>query len=119
MHKIIQGNDVAVNWTIKVKDTIVDFTNLTTAVYICDSIGKRIVTNITKDSNGLHFKFLANNQFAGPVRLEAVWTTNTSGNKRVVADKVIEYINDPENVDDEIDTIDIVTTAYKSVITYS
>ena len=119
MNKIIQGNDVTVNWQIKVKDSNVDFTSLTTTVYICDAIGKRIVANITKDAEGLHFKLLANNQFAGVVRLEAIWTTVSNGNKRVVADKVIEYINDPENTDGDIDNINIVTTAYKSVITYT
>lgn len=119
MNKIIQGNDIVVNWNIKVKDTVIDFTNLTATVYICDSIGKRIVNSVTKDAAGLHFSFKSNDQFAGVVRLETVWTTASNGNKRVVANNVIEYVNDPEGIDGDIDTINIVTTAYKSVITYS
>ena len=119
MYKIIQDNDIAIDWQIRFKNANIDFTNAAVTVYICDSIGKRIVTSLTKDANGLHFIFKGADQFSGVVRLEAVWTTVSSGNRRVVADKVIDYINDPENVDGDIDTVNIVTTAYKSAITYT
>lgn len=119
MYKTIQGNDITINWQIKAGDIIIDFTDLSAVVYICDSIGKRVANNVVKDDTGLHFDFLANNQFAGVVRLEVVWVTSNNITKRKIADNVIDYINDPENVDGDIDTIDIITTAYKSAITYS
>lgn len=111
MKKVLRGNDVIINWTVKqlIKDvaTVVDFTGKSIRLYICDAYGNRpaeftIVDGIIKIHLG------GNDQNNGVVNLDCYWQDITSFvcNRTKIND-AIEFVDNPSLVDLDAETADI------------
>ena len=122
--KVLRGNDVIINWTIrKLRGNIPvaeDFTNSTVNVFIVDSYGARTIEHsITGNVISIHIG--GEIQRLGYLALDAYWEHNiTKVNSRAKINDVVEFVDNPEDVDLNglPDDIDIATTATISDIYY-
>lgn len=122
--KVLRGNDVIINWTIrKLRDGIPvaeDFTNSTVNVFIVDSYGARTIEHsITGNVISIHIG--GEIQRLGYLALDAYWENNiTKVNSRAKINDVVEFVDNPEDVDLNglPDDIDIATTATISDVYY-
>lgn len=122
--KVLRGNDVIINWTIrKLRGNIPvaeDFTNSTVNVFIVDSYGARTIEHsITGNVISIHIG--GEIQRLGYLALDAYWEHNiTKVNSRAKINDVIEFVDNPEDVDLNglPDDIDIATTATISDVYY-
>lgn len=115
METLLKGNDINVTWSIVNHN----FTSTKPLVYIVDSISKRLVDVIV--SNNISFKIPGDQQHLGEVRLECFYT-KAGSNKRIVANKVMEFVDNAEavsNQDYEYSNCNILSTGLKSKITFS
>lgn len=122
--KVLRGNDVIINWTIrKLRGNIPvaeDFTNSTVNVFIVDSYGARTIEHsITGNVISIHIG--GEIQRLGYLALDAYWEHNiTKVNSRAKINDVVEFVDNPEDVDLNglPDDIDIATTATISDVYY-
>lgn len=122
--KVLRGNDVIINWTIrKLRGNIPvaeDFTNSTVNVFIVDSYGARSIEHsITGNVISIHIG--GEIQRLGYLALDAYWENNiTKVNSRAKINDVVEFVDNPEDVDLKglPDDIDIATTATISDVYY-
>lgn len=122
--KVLRGNDVIINWTIrKLRGNIPvaeDFTNSTVNVFIVDSYGARTIEHsITGNVISIHIG--GEIQRLGYLALDAYWENNiTKVNSRAKINDVVEFVDNPEDVDLKglPDDIDIATTATISDVYY-
>lgn len=122
--KVLRGNDVIINWTIrKLRGGIPvaeDFTNSTVNVFIVDSYGARTIEHsITGNVISIHIG--GEIQRLGYLALDAYWEHNiTKVNSRAKINDVVEFVDNPEDVDLNglPDDIDIATTATISDVYY-
>lgn len=122
--KVLRGNDVIINWTIrKLRGGIPvaeDFTNSTVNVFIVDSYGARTIEHsITGNVMSIHIG--GEIQRLGYLALDAYWEHNiTKVNSRAKINDVVEFVDNPEDVDLNglPDDIDIATTATISDVYY-
>lgn len=122
--KVLRGNDVIINWTIrKLRSNIPvaeDFTNSTVNVFIVDSYGARTIEHsITGNVISIHIG--GEIQRLGYLALDAYWEHNiTKVNSRAKINDVVEFVDNPEDVDLKglPDDIDIATTATISDVYY-
>lgn len=122
--KVLRGNDVIINWTIrKLRGNIPvaeDFTNSTVNVFIVDSYGARSIEHsITGNVISIHIG--GEIQRLGYLALDAYWEHNiTKVNSRAKVNDVVEFVDNPEDVDLNglPDDIDIATTATISDVYY-
>lgn len=122
--KVLRGNDVIINWTIrKLRGNIPvaeDFTNSTVNVFIIDSYGARTIEHsITGNVISIHIG--GEIQRLGYLALDAYWENNiTKVNSRAKINDVVEFVDNPEDVDLKglPDDIDIATTATISDVYY-
>lgn len=122
--KVLRGNDVIINWTIrKLRGGIPvaeDFTNSTVNVFIVDSYGARTIEHsITGNIISIHIG--GEIQRLGYLALDAYWEHNiTKVNSRAKINDVVEFVDNPEDVDLNglPDDIDIATTAIISDVYY-
>lgn len=112
--KVLLGNDIEATWTIQnanFGDTV--------KLYMIDAKGTRKIDIVKSSVTTFTFKLLASIQTLGKVRLEVYWTSANS-NRRVVANNVIEFVDNPENVtlqsDDIITNIELNTIGNKTTI---
>lgn len=122
--KVLRGNDVIINWTIrKLRNSIPvaeDFSNSTVDVYIVDSYGARKVEH-TITGNVISIHIGGEIQRLGFLALDAYWEHNiTKVNSRAKVNDVVEFVDNPEDVDLNglPDDIDIATTATISDVYY-
>lgn len=122
--KVLRGNDVIINWTIrKLRNGIPvaeDFSNSTVDVYIVDSYGARKVEH-TITGNVISIHIGGEIQRLGFLALDAYWEHNiTKVNSRAKVNDVVEFVDNPEDVDLNglPDDIDIATTATISDVYY-
>lgn len=115
--RVLLGNDISAVWNV----TNANFGD-NVDLYIVDAKGKRKLDVVISSTSKLTFKFTANNQTLGKIRLEIYWITSNT-NKRIVANNVLEFVDNPENVtlqsDDVITNITLNTTGIKTAITCS
>lgn len=122
--KVLRGNDVIINWTIrKLRGNIPvaeDFTNSIVNVFIVDSYGARSIEHsITGNVISIHIG--GEIQRLGYLALDAYWENNiTKVNSRAKINDVVEFVDNPEDVDLKglPDDIDIATTATISDVYY-
>lgn len=122
--KVLRGNDIIINWTIrKLRGNIPvaeDFTNSIVNVFIVDSYGARTIEHsITGNVISIHIG--GEIQRLGYLALDAYWEHNiTKVNSRAKINDVIEFVDNPEDVDLNglPDDIDIATTATISDVYY-
>lgn len=114
IEKVLLGNDIDATWTIQnanFGDTV--------KLYMIDAKGKRQIDVVKTSVTNFTFKLLASIQTLGKVRFEVYWTS-TNSNRRVVANNVIEFVDNPENVtlqsDDIITNITLNTIGNKTTI---
>ena len=122
--KVLRGNDVIINWTIrKLRGNIPvaeDFTNSTVNVFIVDSYGARSIEH-SITGNVIFIHIGGEIQRLGYLALDAYWENNiTKVNSRAKINDVVEFVDNPEDVDLNglPDDIDIATTATISDVYY-
>ena len=92
IEKVLLGNDIAVIWNI---------TNANLAgtiyLYMITSNSKELIPSNIVTPTQLSFNVPSDIQVLGDIRLELKWKEGTY-NRRVVANKIIEFVDNPENV---------------------
>ena len=117
MDKVLLGNDINVIWDIN----DLDLTSKELSVFVISPVGKLRIASPTITTTNISFILNESIQVLGIIRIEAYYKISNI-NKRQVVNNVVEFVDNPENVTNQIsliDTINIKTTGIKSVITYS
>ena len=100
--KILLGNDVNFIWNIVDANFMVS----NPKVYIVTAMGKHSIA-MSPSPVGVSFTLIADAQTLGTIRLECYYRTTSS--KRSVVNKVLEFVDNPEFIDDPDNPISLVT----------